>query len=313
MHNNDNEKLIDIFSQLEQLHTTLDNIYEARSYKKVVDTLKKYPTKIKSADELKGIEGIGNRTRLKVDEILKTNKLKLLEELKKDKNIIARLELQRVLGIGPKLSKKMVEKDGIKSVKQLKEAYKKGNIDLTHMQIIGLKYFDKLNAKIPRNEITKYYHLFEKTLHKEFPNIEVHMAGSYRRGKETSGDIDMILTSSSSNKSNIFDNIVDYIMKQKLIIEIINRSKNAIMGITNTGRQIDLRYSPYNLLPFYQLYFGSGVDFSRKIRQIAKEKGYKLTNSGLYNRSGHIIMNKAKNEKEIFNKLGIKYVEPKDR
>ena len=107
------EKLIEIFNELYLLHTVLENKYEARSYKKIVDILTKYPNEIKSSNDLKGISGIGNRTLLKVDEILKTKKLKLLEELRKNKNIIARLELQKVLGIGPKLSKKLVEKDHI--------------------------------------------------------------------------------------------------------------------------------------------------------------------------------------------------------
>ncbi len=315
-----NEKLIDIFNQLYLLHTVLENKFEAQSYKKIVDVLKKYPKKIKSSDDLKGIPGIGNRTLLKVDEILKTGKLKLLENLKKDKKILARLELQKVMGIGPKLSKKLVEKDKITSVKQLKNAYQKGKIDLTHMQIIGLKYFNKLTTKIPRKEITTYKNKFERILKKEFPNIQIHMAGSYRRGKNTSGDIDMILvapkfkTKYELDKSYIFDDIVHYLMKQKLIIEIVNRSKEGIMGITDTKRHIDIKMAPYNLLPFYMLYFGSGEAYSREIRQKAKNKGYRLSEFGIYNtKSNKVVMNKAMSEKEIFDKLGVKYIKPENR
>ncbi len=314
------EKLIDIFNQLYLLHTVLENKYEALSYKKIVDILMKYPDEIHSSNDLRGIPGIGNRTLLKVDEILKTKKLKLLEELKKNKNIIARLELQKVMGIGPKLSRKLVEKNHIMSVKQLQETYKKGKIELTHMQITGLKYFNKLTAKIPRNEITKYKNKFEKFLDKQFSDVQLHMAGSYRRGKSTSGDIDMILVSSKIktkydlDKSYIFDDIIDQLMKDKLIIEIINRSKNGIMAITDTHRHIDIKMAPYNLLPFFLLYFGSGETYSREIRQKAKDQGYRLSEWGLYDvKSNKIVLNKATSEEEIFNKLGIKYLKPMNR
>lgn len=314
------EKLIKIFDELYILHTVLENIYEAQSYKKIVDVLKNYPEEIKSSNDLKGIPGIGSRTLLKIDEILATDDLKLLRDLKKDKNIMARIELQKVMGIGPKLSKKLVEKDKIMSVRQLDNAYKKGKIDLTHMQIIGLKYFNKLTSKIPRSEITQYKNKFENTLKKKFPDINVHMAGSYRRGKNVSGDIDMILVSPKIktkyelDKSYIFDDIIHYLMKNKLIIEVVNRSKNGIMGITSTKRHIDIKMAPYNLLPFYLLYFGSGEAYSREIRQKAKNKGWRLSEWGIYNsKSNKVIMNKAKNEKNIFDKLGVKYIRPENR
>jgi len=315
-----NKKLIEIFDELHKIHLALENKYEAVSYKKIVDILKSYPKKITSSNDLKGIPGIGDRTLLKVDEILKTDKLRLLDDMKKDKKIIARVDLQKVLGIGPKLAKKLVERDHIMSVQELKKAVQSGKIELTHMQEIGLKYFNKLTTKIPRKEITTYLKKFEKVLHKKYPNVNVYMAGSYRRGKPFSGDIDMILvdndikTKYNINKSYIFDDILQYLMKEGLIIEIINRSKNAMMGITNTYRHIDIKLSPKNLLPFYMLYFGSGEAFSREIRQKAKDKGYRLSEWGLYDiKNNKIIMNKAKNEKNIFNKLDIKYVNPENR
>lgn len=312
-----NEKIIKIFSELCLIHTVLENKYEAQSYKKIVNILKKYPNRIKNSSDLKNVEGIGNRTLLKIDEIINTGKLKLLEDMKKDKTIKAKFELQKVMGIGPKLSKILVDK-GITNIKQLEKAHKKGDIELTHMQQIGLKYFDTLNTKIPRNEITMYKNNIEKNLKQKFPNVEVHMAGSYRKGKTLSGDIDIILTTSKIktkyelSKSNIFDDILAFLIEKKLIIEIINKSSNNFMGITNTKRHIDIKMTPFNLLPFYQLYFGSGESFSRDIRQKVKDQGYKLSEFGIY-KGNKIVMNKAKNEKEIFNKLGIKYIKPENR
>lgn len=313
-------KLIKIFQELYQIHSTLENHYEAKSYKTIVDILKSHSGDIKSSKDLENIPGIGKRTLLKVDEIINTGDLKLLKEMKKDKNIVARLELQKVLGIGPKLAKKLVLKNNITSIKDLKKSAKSGKINLTHMQTIGLEYYKFLKEPIPRKEITKYKQKLEKTIHSHYPNMKVIVAGSYRRGKDYSNDIDIIITSPKLktryevDKSYIFDDIIHLLKKEGIIREIISRSSTSMMGITDTKRHIDIKIAPYNLLPFYLLYFGSGEAYSRQIRQKAKEKGYKLSEYGLYNiKKGKMTMNSATTEEEIYKKLGIPYIEPKNR
>ena len=314
-----NDKLIKIFIELCKIHNALGNKYETQAYKKLITILRKYPKKINknSLNELKNIDGIGKNTLYKIDEILQTGKLKLLEDMKKDKIINARLKLQTVMGIGPELSKKLIQKN-IYNINQLKKANKNGTIKLTHMQKIGIKYYDSLNTKIPRKEITSYKNNLTKILQNSFPDIEIQMSGSYRLGKLLSNDIDIILTSpkiktkNQLNKSNIFEEIIKLLINKKLIIDTIYNSKNNFMGITNTSRHIDIKFSPYNLLPFFLLYFGSGELFSRNIRQEAKIKGYKLSEWGIY-KGNKIIMNKAVDEKQIFNKLGIKYIIPQNR
>ena len=63
-------------------------------------------------------------------------------------------------------------------------------------------------------------------------------------------------------------------------------------------------------MPFFLLYFGSGENFSRKIRKYAKDKGYKLNETGLYKNNKKINL---KSEKEIFDYLKIPYVKPENR
>jgi len=258
---------------------------------------------------------------LKVDEFREKGHLDILDQLQSDPNIRARLSLMDVLGIGPKMAQCLVEKDHIMSVKDLAKAYKDGRIKLTRMQILGLKYFDKLNERIPRKEVTTYIQKITKVLKKHLKEIKIIPAGSYRRGKPTSGDIDIILTvpeiknQSDFNKyPDMFDQIIAYLIKEKMMLEVVNQSGNAMMGITPTFRHVDIKLSPTNLVPFFLLYFGSGVDFARNIRQRAKEKGYKLTEWGLQNaKSGRYIMNRASSEEEIFKKLDEPYIKPIDR
>lgn len=303
-----NDKIINIFNKLYLYHVALDNLYESRAYKKIIDILKKYPDKIKSGDQLKNINGIGQRTIDKIDEILKTGELQILNELEKDPKIRARLELQKVLGIGPKLAEKYVNQ-GIMTIEDLK----KSDIQLTEMQKIGLKYFRELNESISRKELTNFFIDIEKILKKKYKEILIIPAGSYRRGKSESGDIDLIL--SFKNDSESLNNIIEYLKKKNMIIEVVSQGENSVITIAkyrNKIRHLDIKMAPYDLIPFFLLYFGSGITFAREIRQIAKEKGYKLNEFGLY-KGNKKIMKKAKDEKEIFNKLGIEYVEPENR
>ncbi len=315
-----NKKLIQNFEELHEIHSVLNNIREAQAYKGVVKALKEYDGPINSSNDLKDVEGIGKRTLIKVDEIIKTGKLSILEDFKKDKNIMARLELWRILGIGPKMAEKFVNQ-GITSRKELMEAYQKGKIKLDTRQIIGLKYYNKLNQPIKRAEITKYHKQLETNLKKKYPKIQVIMAGSYRRGKSTSGDIDVIIAipeiktmEDIINKRYLFEDIVRLLRRDGLIIDIVTMGENNLMGINQNHRQVDIKLSPINLVPFFLLYFGSGEIFARKIRQRAKEKGYRLSEWGIQNKNTmKFIMNKANTEKNIFNTLGFDYVKPENR
>ena len=67
-------------------------------------------------------------------------------------------------------------------------------------------------------------------------------------------------------------------------------------------------------LPWWELYFGSDVNFSRKIREYASKEGYKLNEYGIFNKKiGKRLDFNPKKEEEIFKFLGLKYVKPKDR
>lgn len=315
------EKIIRQFEELQQIHKILGNVYEARAYENVVKALEDYPkAEIGKAVELKGVPNIGAGTLAKVEEILRTGgKISLLEELKNDPKIRTRLELQRIIGIGPKQAKTLVENRGVKSVADLKRRWKSGNITLTRMQEIGLRYYKELNQRIPRHEIADFGEKLTRLL--KPLGFEVILAGSFRRGKSTSGDIDVILVNPAEirternlqQKQHFLEEVIEVLQKHRILIEIISTNQGGFSAVIRTGkekgkiRQMDLKIAPSDLLPFFLLYFGSGVRFSRQIRQKAKEQGMKLSEWGLNG------MRKAKNEREIFQRLGIPYVPPEKR
>jgi apurinic endonuclease APN1 len=320
---NHKKNIIKIFKDLLFFHKSLvkQNIqtrFRIQGYEKAIQKLEQFKNPIYSIEDIKNIDGIGKKSLLKIDEIIKTGTLKLYKNIgtrnyKKESS----LELfQKIWGIGPSFAKIIVSKN-IYSIQQLKEAVKKNKIIITPQQKIGLLYFNDLKKRIPREEITYYTKLFKSSKNK----YEVHNAGSYRIGKETSGDIDIIITIKNKNedlkkKSNIF---YEEFKKKGIIQDILVNGEHKSIYIIHskkykTYRQLDIAFIYETYLPWYLLYFGSSRDFSKKIRSIASKKGYKLNEYGLFNRiTGRRINFEPNQEKEIFDYLKIDYVVPEKR
>ena len=131
-------------------------------------------------------------------------------------------------------------------------------------------------------------------------------------GKKESGDIDLII-SFKKQENNIFDKL------SKVIIETLSNGINKSIFIVKLNnysyyRKMDISYIDEKYLPFYLLYFGSGREFSKKIRNIASKMGYKLNEKGLFDKYNKKRINfNPKNEEEIFEYLKLEYVPPEKR
>ena len=176
------------------------------------------------------------------------------------------------------------------------------------MTKLHLKYYKDLEKKINRKVIEESVEYISKVLNISLKNIII--AGSYLLNKEKSKDIDLIIINDN------IDNIIKKLDNNGLLMGILMYGKdkaNLLIKIKNNHViHIDIRITEKKYLPYYLLYFGSGVNFSRYIRQKAKEKGYKLDQYGLY-KNGKKIKFYPKSEKEIFEFLNVDYIEHKNR
>jgi len=321
--NNMKDIIIDIFEKMYEFYSKVGNegnnktAFRALSYKKVLNGLKSYKHPIYSIDDVKNINGIGERSLEKIDEIIKTGTLKILQNISSDPKIKAKQEFQNIFGIGPKIAKKIVDKYNILTIKDLKKAYKNNIINLTDKQIIGIKYKDDLLQKIPRNEIEKWDKLVKTSFNDV--NINTVLVGSYRLGKKESGDIDIIIYSDKYDKQHMMDIFLKNF--KKYILYVLSNGINKIMLLIKDKnglvRHMDIIFINTKELPWWLLYFGSDVTFSRNIRAYASKKGYKLNEKGLFkktkdNKYKRVNFN-PKNEEEIFTYLGLDYVKPENR
>jgi DNA polymerase beta len=167
-----------------------------------------------------------------------------LNVAKSDEHTIAIGELTRVHGIGPKLAKKLVNEEKIKSVEQLRQAFSKKKVKLTNQQEIGLKYFDEMEQKIPRDELTKFEEIIFDMINQVDANIIKTICGSYRRGLDKSGDIDLLITqpkssSKSTDKYTVLKRVVEKLTKEGLIKDIVGHGETKFSGIVKLPDSVE--------------------------------------------------------------------------
>jgi apurinic endonuclease APN1 len=300
--------------------------YRIDSYEKAIKSLEKYNGKILSAKNVKELPYIGKGFYDKINEICKTGTLQMYENIKKKGNIeqLSSYEIfQNVFGIGQTFAMELIQKK-IYTLSQLKKAHQNGIIHLNEQQLLGLKYYNDLKQRIPRNEITEMTDLLKKifTMDKKYDFIKIINAGSYRMEKESSGDIDIIVSYPEKkitlNELSAF--FYDTLNKKKIIVDTLSngiQKKMYIIKVSNKYkyyRKMDVAFVEETQLPWYLLYFGSSREYSKKIRTIASKLGYKLNEKGLFDKqTGKRIDFYPKTEEDIFSFLKIPFVEPKNR
>jgi DNA polymerase/3'-5' exonuclease PolX len=277
-----NKLIIEKFKELIEYYKTSPNEinqYRVMSYSKTLKTLENHKTKIKSGEELKDLPGVGKSVIEKVNEIIKTKNLKILKNIKKS-NLIT------VLGIGPKMAQ-ILQQQKINSVLQLKKS--KILKTLPQMVQLGVEYYTGLSKSITRKKAIFTAQQIEKSIHKIDKSYEVIKAGSFLDNKKMLGDIDIVITSKNmktrNNIGNKMENIINELINDKIILEIITKSKNKVMAITKNIHHLDLHLVAYNNLDYHLLYFSGGAEKNRMMRMSAKKKGYKLNEYGLWKNS----------------------------
>jgi DNA polymerase/3'-5' exonuclease PolX len=332
-----NETILNQFELLvDQIKYQIDTIkdrkesikhsFRLQQIKNAMIIIKKYPHKIKSGEELKDIKGIGKGSIDRINEIIKTGKLTEINIKKKDIKYDKYInELEHVFGIGRKRAYELVTKYNIKSIKELKIAHMNGKIVLTEQMMISLKHYNKYKQDIPRAEIDEINKIVLKIGKDIDKKLMVKICGSYRREKTTSNDIDILLTHPIINtkqklldsKKNYLKIFVNKLTNKNIILDDLTYDdyETKYMGYAHLSnkyptRRIDIYYTPYESYYASLLHLTGSGNFNRKMRGLAIDLGYKLNEYGLFKGNKMI---KIVSEKDIFDKLGMDFVEPKDR
>jgi DNA ligase 1 len=251
----------------------------------------------------------------KIDEILTTG---TLSEIKEDPKITAVEELIKIPGVGETAASKLYSM-GIETIPGLIVRYTNDKSILNDKQAIGLLHYDDLQKRIPRSEMDSWKELFNKI---KPGNSTIEMVGSYRRLKETSGDVDVLLRSDDPKSMNMFTKSFGETIEN--VISSGPTKLMAIAKINETYRHIDVFYYPPDVYPFALLFLTGSGPFNQQMRAFASKQGYSLSDKGFRHTSpnGPVVTSEEifvklgksiQNEKDIFEFLGIDFVPPEKR
>jgi NAD-dependent DNA ligase/DNA polymerase/3'-5' exonuclease PolX len=302
-----NEEFIELLEKLNNIMLKRGEPFRARAYQKAQESIMTYPDNIFYINQLKELPGIGDTIIDKLNEFVQTGTLKVLENEKTNPiNIFT-----DIYGVGPKKAEELVAA-GIKTINQLRE----NQHLLNEIQKLGLIYYEDILEKIPRSEIEEYKTIFETTFSKS-NNDKMEIVGSYRRGLKSSGDIDVIITSTNPKIFSIF---IDELIKKKIILHVLSKGPSKCLVITklfNKARRVDFLYTTPEEFPFAILYFTGSKTFNTVMRQYALNKGYTFNEHGINHlenkKKGEKVAKVFNAEKDIFDFLGLQYKTPLER
>jgi DNA polymerase lambda len=329
---NNKEKVIDALDTLRIRDISSGDKFSALAYTKAIRELKKLNS-ISSLKDVEGVAGVGKKIKEKIKEVLETGGLKAAEKAKEELSIDVYQDLLKIQGVGPVKAKELINKHSIKSITELRS---KPEL-LNDVQILGLKYYEDSLERIPRNEMEEHEKIILESINKPF---DACIVGSYRRGVENSGDIDVLIKAPENMKKKdikeAFENLVKAYQDKNYLIDILALGEKKCMGYVklnkkSKARRIDLLITPEKEYPYALLYFTGSDSFNVAFRKYVQSKGYTINEHGLKYKSiqgnssrisEHTMKSKSedvrevpeiKTEKEIFDFFGLEYKEPKER
>ncbi|HDP69434.1 MAG TPA: DNA polymerase/3'-5' exonuclease PolX [Actinobacteria bacterium] len=310
----DNQDIAFILNEIgEMLEIQGEHPFRSRAYHRAayaIQGLAEDINDIYKENNLEKIPGVGKGIAERIVELLKTGKLAYYEELQEHVPP-GLLQLIGIQSVGPKKAKLFYDKLGIADVEELLKAADEHRLkDLPGMGPkaeenvrAGVLEFQHLRERILLSEA---YPLAENIIRQldEFDFIlRVSAAGSLRRMKETIGDIDILAA------SNEFSKTMDVFCNLSEVSRVLAKGETKSSVITQIGLKVDVRVvSPEQFGAALQ-YFTGSKEHNIHLREIAKKKGLKVNEYGVFEVKTEKRMGGAA-EEEVYNLLGMQWVYP---
>jgi DNA polymerase (family 10) len=269
--------------------------------------------KIVAEGRLKDIPGVGDAMTKKIEELVTTGELRYLKQLRSE--VPAGLvDLLRVPDVGPKTAMILYKELGISSIDQLKDAVLnhrllgiKGFGEKTEEKILqGIKTLESKGGRTLLGDALPIARAYVEYLKGKQALDRISIAGSLRRGKETVGDIDILV--GDDEPEMIMESFVSYPEVEEVLMKGPTKSSVRLRG----GLQVDIRAVNTTSYGAALQYFTGSKEHNVAMRGIGVDMGLKLNEYGLFMRdSGKMVASAT--EEEVYKVLGFPYIEPELR
>ncbi len=314
IHNSDVSRLLHRMADFLEIDGA--NQFRVRAYRNAarsVDGLSRnLANMVEQGEDLTQIKGVGRDLAEKIKEATSTGTLSKLQELeaKFPQDLVSLLELE---GLGPKRVGTLYRELGVKNREELRRAARDGKIRglsgfgaksekdileaISRMDQAGPSRFFLSRVEEIVAALTSYLRRLDDV-------SRVEVAGSYRRRKETVGDLDVLVIAESGRQ------VMDHFVAFDDVDYILSKGETRASVVLRQGLQVDLRVVPESSFGAALHYFTGSKSHNISIRHLALQKGYKVNEYGISDKEQMVA---GRREEDIYKALDLSYIEPEIR
>ena len=300
-----------------------DDSFRIRSYRNAAQALESLPTPVSElADDTKKlleIPGVGKSMASHIQELFREGKLRMHAELL-EKYQPSMLELLKISGLGPKTvaliwdTFQVCDPSGVEKLARegkLRELPRMG--EKQEQKILkAIEQYRRISGRFLLDEATRTAEKLVEHLH-GIPGMDaIPPAGSLRRGRETVGDLDILVTGKCCTAEKSRETVIDRILAFPGILETIARGENKVSYKLRSGMQVDVRLLAPESFGAAMCYFTGSKTHNIALRQRALKLGYTLSEYSLARLKDEKPV-AGRTEEGIYGKLGLDFIPPEMR
>lgn len=312
-----NAQAAEIFRTIADLLDLLGEKFKPEAYRRAarsIESLTEDLRAVAARHELRSIPGVGEAIAEKIEEYLKTGSVTYFEKLKREIPP-GLLELMRLPGLGPKTARRFWTELGVEGPNALQDAIAAGR--LVGRKGFGEKKIEQIRSALnsaaargggdvrrPIEDVYPVASELVRALGKTSGAERVEVAGSFRRARETVGDLDILVTTSEPSK------VFEVFTAHPLIVEVKMRGETKETVLLQGGLQVDLRVVRPEAFGAALQYFTGSKDHNVHLRSLARDRGLKVNEYGVFREEERVA---GASEEDVYASLGLAWVPPELR
>ena len=320
----DNKTLANIlYETADLMEVAGEDSFRIRSYRNAAESIEGWPQQLQELKDdpkaMLAIPGIGKSMVANLTEIFREGRLKLHAELL-DKYRPTMLELLKIQGLGPKTISLIWSAFQVSDLEGVAQLARDGKLrtlprlsEKTEQKILNsIETYRSISGRFLLDEADRTAQKMMEHLAK-LPGVEkITPAGSLRRGRETVGDLDLLVTGKCCEDEKQRNDVIERILNFPGITTVLAKGENKVSFKLRNGMQVDVRILPPESFGAALQYFTGSKSHNVNLRQRALKKGYSLNEYGLFTIKGEKNV-ASRTEEEIYEKLGLEWIPPEMR